>query len=534
MIDHRPHDDRGFAGEVAAPVVRVCVLEDRAQVTRSAELELAAGRRRLRVGGVSPLAADHSLRCRLQPPAAAGPDAAGRVIDTGLRRRYRVRAARPEREQNLRAAVESQRDAFVHLHDRQLGRFHERELVADALDALRQQVQDRLVVGPFDPGWAEDLERLFSYRAELERALLEGQWAQDDRRLDIEQLLEQLRAALVPVPDYGAAIEAELDLAVGGRWTIAFEYQVPCALWRPSYTARLSETADAAELDWTSNGTVWQASGEDWLDVELSLSTDRPSLGAELPLLEDDVLQSRPKTERERQVVEVESRDQVIARTADAETVSADTPPGVDDGGEVRTFQVPQRVDVPGDGRPHRIAFERWRTTVQRDRMCAPELAPHVYLRTEQDNPSRRPLLAGPVQLFRGGGYTGRGEVRFVNPQERFALSWGSDDGVVVLRDEQRRDERSGVRRRRIHRRRVAIDLANHSGRPRELKLLERVPVSELEQVQVELDESETSPGFERDAQGLLRWTIALEPGEQRRVTLAFAVIMPRDVVWDG
>ncbi len=534
MIDRQPDDAPDTGIEVAAPVARVCVLEDRAQVTRAAELELAAGRHRLRVGGVSPLVADHSLRCCLQAPADAGPGATGRVIDTGLRRHYRVRAARPEREQELRAAIESQHDALVQLHDRQLGRFHERELIADALAALRQQVQDRLLVGPFDPGWAEDLQRLFSYRAELERALLEGQWAQDDRRLDLEQLLEQLGAALAPVPEYGAVLEAELEVAAGGRWTIAFEYQVPCALWRPSYTAHLEEQTDAAELDWTSDGTVWQATGEDWLDVELSLSTDRPSLGAELPLLEDDVLRSRPKTERERQVVEVESRDQVIARTADVETVSADTPPGVDDGGQVRTFQVPERVDVPGDGRPHRIAFERWRTTVQRDRMCAPALASHVYLRTEQDNPSRRPLLAGPVQLFRGGGYTGRGEVRFVNPGERFALSWGSDDGLVVLRDEERRDERSGVRRRRIHRRRVTIDLANHSGRPRELQLLERVPVSELEQVQVELDEGKTSPGFERDAQGLVRWTIALAPGKQRRVTLAFALIMPRDVVWDG
>lgn len=517
-----------------APIAVVTVMEDRAQITRRGELELQAGRALLRVDGVTPLVADRTLRCRIRSHEQAEVPDAPRVLDVTARREYRVRAARPEKEQELRGAIDQVVDAYLSAYDQITAGFTERGLVAGGLDGLRQQIVDRLVVGPFEPEWGAELERIFERQAGLEKGLVAEQWAQDDRRERLDRLVAELRAALAPEPEYRAELGIELWLPADGRYTLEVDYQVPCALWRPAYAAELSGQGEDAKVAWTSAGTVWQRSGEDWTGIELKFSTARPALGAELPLLEDDELAAREKSEREKQVVEVTSRDQVIAKTSDVAPERSDTPPGLDDGGEARTYVVPDKVDVPSDGRPHRVEFDRWEQAAKTELVCMPERAEFVFLRSEQKNASELPLLAGPVSLVRAGGYAGKGQIRYVGAGERFELSWGSEDGLVVMREVDRDYEQTAIRKRKRYDYEVEVYLANHSGADVSLKLTERVPISEIEKVEIELDQKKSTPGFFRDDQGLLAWPVTLTAGEEKRVQLHFRVAMPSNVVWHG
>lgn len=78
--------------------------------------------------------------------------------------------------------------------------------------------------------------------------------------------------------------------------------------------------------------------------------------------------------------------------TLDLEEVeTSDTQPGLDDGGEARTYEVPERVDVPSDGRPHRIEFETWEVDTETELLCVPEKRRFVFLRSLQANPSSMP-----------------------------------------------------------------------------------------------------------------------------------------------
>ncbi|HOX45792.1 MAG TPA: DUF4139 domain-containing protein [Myxococcota bacterium] len=520
------------AGQILeAPVAEVLIMEDRAQVLRRARVELRPGRLALRLGPCTPLLADRTLRCRVR--SAGADDAPAKVLDWRVTRAYVVRAARPEREQELVQALEGLVAEYLQENQRAAVRLHERGRVAQAVRDLARHVGERVVIGPFEPAWAEELEAAFGRRGELEEELLDLQWAQDDRRARVERLVQERRAALTPVSDYRAEVGLEAVIERAGTYLVEVEYQAPCALWRPTYTAELAP--DGAGLAWASAGMVWQLTGEDWTGVELAFSTARPSLGAELPLLEDDWLSTREKTEVERKVVEVASRDQVIATTASApQGRSSDTPPGLDDGGEARLFRVPGRVDVPSDGRPHRLEFERWQAPTECEYVCLPEKAEFVFLRSLQTYPGAQPLLAGPVALMRDGGYTGRGRIRFVAPGERFGLSWGSEDGLPVHREQHQEFEETGLRKRRQHDFRVELYLANQSGAPRRVRVSERVPVAELEAVEVEILAKETSPGYSRDAQGLVTWALELKPGADARLKLAYRVSMPSQVIWRG
>ena len=195
---------------------------------------------------------------------------------------------------------------------------------------------------------------------------------------------------------------------------------------------------------------------------------------------------------------------------------------------------MPGRVTVPSDGRPHRLAFESWTAPAEAAYRCFPEKVEAVFLQSAQANPSSLPLLAGPVALGRDGGFVGRSSIAYVAHGERFHLSWGSEDGIVVLRNVVRKREVTVLRGRQIETFEVEIYVSNQTGEGRIVRLVERTPVSELESVEVEVDAKETTPGARRDAQGLVTWDLDLAPGVERKLRLVFQVRMPSNVVWDG
>ena len=79
-------------------------------------------------------------------------------------------------------------------------------------------------------------------------------------------------------------VSVPVDAKAATRLTLRLSYQLPNATWRPIYDARL-DTA-SGKLTLTQFGEVRQATGEDWTDAALTLSTAQPSTGATPPALE--------------------------------------------------------------------------------------------------------------------------------------------------------------------------------------------------------------------------------------------------------
>jgi hypothetical protein len=73
-------------------------------------------------------------------------------------------------------------------------------------------------------------------------------------------------------------VKIGLHLETAGKVQLTLEYIVPGVTWTPMYDARIDDNPD--QVDFTYHAEVGQKTGEDWTDVELTLSTASPSLGA--------------------------------------------------------------------------------------------------------------------------------------------------------------------------------------------------------------------------------------------------------------
>jgi uncharacterized protein (TIGR02231 family) len=166
-----------------------------------------------------------------------------------------------------------------------------------------------------------------------------------------------------------------------------------------------------------------------------------------------------------------------------------------------------------------------------------PKLHPVVFRVASLVNGAPFPLMPGPVDMFRASGFIGRHMLEQVPQGGAFQLTFGVEESLRVERvvvEELARDEGLFGGRRRF-RYAYRFDLANYRERPEVVEVAEHIPVSELDDVKVELDGEKTTGGHTLDSMdGIVSWKVTLAPSEQRSVVLSFHVDVPSSYDMSG
>src|SRR5262249_20681054 len=131
------------------------------------------------------------------------------------------------------------------------------------------------------------------------------------------------------------------------------------------------------------------------------------------------------------------------------------------------------------------------------------------------------PPPAGPVRAAGGASVVGRGKPGFVGAGEPFELGFGADDGVRVRRrvDEKRETGMTGTLKvtRTVH-----LYLSNLGGPARRVVVVERVPVSELEDVTVKVVQGGGAVLDDKD--GFARFEVDIAGSGTQELTLTYRV----------
>ena len=382
--------------------------------------------------------------------------------------------------------------------------------------------------------WGAALDFLSQATAEHgeARRTVEHELRELDRELRARRNeLQRLRS---PRERQARSVTVALQAGGAGEATLVVEYVVRQAGWSPAYDVRASD----GSVELTAHATVTQGTGEDWTEVVLALSTARPGEALRIPELTPLLLSGHPRQKlpvtivsygTEARKAEVEAEPPPEQGLARAGSVSPAGRARAEESETAVRFVVEGRESVPADRRPHRVELLRLPLQAELSHETIPKLAPFVHLKATCNNTAEVPLLAGPLDVFRSSGFIGSGQLEHVAPGEEFSLSLGTEEELKVrrIRDEavDRKPRLLGSKRTLTHAYR--IELVNRADGPRTITVVENVPVSQREEIEVEL--GKTTRPDERDDDGFLRWRVALEPGERREVPFAFSISYPKD-----
>ncbi len=520
--------------ELQAPVVQVTLLEDRAMVRRQGRISLPAGRHRLVVYGASPVLQDVSL----QTEWLAGE---GRVADVVARRAWRILVEdRPQEAADLEAQIEAAERTHDRLDAQRMAARQRRQRVTTMVRQATHEVPVDAAWGRVDPDtWNATFGALFGRIRDAAISEVENYHAQLDNLDALDNLVKRRRALDRMDTEFVGWLGVDVDMAAAGEAELAIEYVVPCAVWRPIHAVRW---AGEDRVTVRSSAVLWQNTGEDWSDVALHFSTSRASLGHEPPMLTDDPLTAERKDDELRvEVRQVEVQQAMVeGAEADDETPAGAQPtpsdqvelPGVEDGGQRRHLVAPGRHRVPADGRPVRVPLSTFEAEARGELITVPEDKPVAVWRVVARHSGTEALLAGPVELIRDHGPVGWTDTRFVATGAPFELGFGPDEAVRVERTVQRkqldrhRDEWPATQRT------VRVFLSNLGPAPKRLKVIERIPVSEIDEVRVTLEGDFTTEGHAVDDDGFVTWTLELEGRGHREIRLRWVLASAPSLNW--
>jgi hypothetical protein len=170
---------------------------------------------------------------------------------------------------------------------------------------------------------------------------------------------------------------------------------------------------------------------------------------------------------------------------------------------------------------------ESWPVSVERK--LFPALAPDAYLVAEIKNPLGRPLPGGQANLFVGADPAGVAKLSLVAPGQTFTLPLGIDRAVRPVRNVKLLTEEKGViAKDELSTYAVTIEVANPYPMALPVRILDQVPLSRDQHVEVKLLKVEPRAEAEDRARGSLEWRLALPASGRAQVSFVYSVRRPK------
>jgi uncharacterized protein (TIGR02231 family) len=538
------------AAPVESRITAVTVYADRAVVTRTASLEVTApGPIEMIFENLPSSIVDQSLQ------VAGHGTAQATILDVTAREAY-LAATSDARVKSLQDQLRSLQQQHRALTDRGAVLDQQRDFLASiktasatppTKDTPRPSVEDwTKLLGFFD----EQLGKL-----NTEQQSLDAQSSDlDAKSAAIEKQIADLSGANGRSVKH---ITVRLTAANPGHLELALNYTVPEASWSPSYDARVLSADRVVQLGYF--GVVHQRTGEDWNNVDLTLSTARPSLGGAPPQLFPwtvDIVDMEAKKEAMEELRGAMFSDKAQAANLQHFTNNvADAAPESMTGGLIdaapqdipfavatldaqatsASFKIPVASTIPSDNSPQKVPITSMRLADAPEYLAIPKQLAAAFLTAKVTNSSDFPLLAGAMNVFLDDTFVAASSLRTVMPGEKFDLALGVDDAITIKHKLNNRfAEDTGLINKG---KRVTYDytltVQNNKKTFERVVLLDQVPVSRNEKIVVTMlapDATEVKP----DADGTLKWTLDLKPGEKRELPLKFSIERPAEVAVAG
>jgi uncharacterized protein (TIGR02231 family) len=522
--------------QVTSTIDAVTVYPDGATVTRAIRVDLPQGDSVLRAGDFPPTLDPASLRVEGEAQA--------RLAIGGIDARP-PRAERPPTDPALEDRIESLKD--------ERGALDGKIEAAAARKKFAARFAEAAPVGLGDKGEARPLTEWRAAFVAVAEEVAAADGAVREARIrqrEIDRELARLEAQRTANPPRKMEVRIDLAAEAATSAVLRVSYTVRGARWSPIYDARLDTGARDRKpaLDLVRRAEIVQSTGEDWPDVELAVSKVRTAKGGSAPELRPLIVRypapprvlgetaraplavpapaaAPPPPAQPGFAQQAESRAGSVA--AEEREAAADT------GGFQAVYRIPGRVSIAANDGAKSFRISSAAITPELLVRAVPALDSTAFLEAGFKHGEDAPLLPGRVAIYRDGIFVGRGQMAMTSKEETVRLGFGADDKVKITRSTVRQTEGSTgiISAAKTERREFKTAIRNGHDAPIRVVIEDQMPVSEIDDVKVELLPTTTAP-TERDVRnrrGVLAWSFDAAPGEAKEIRIAWRVRWPAD-----
>ena len=271
--------------KTASTIKAVTVYNDQALITRAATVNIPAGVHTIIFTGLPDIMIDQSLK------VSGISDEEAKISDIKIEKLFldTIPAAHlADLNQRLHNLIEENNTlAQTKLIYKSQG---------DAVDALRDNYSKSLA-NP-NPGQKPSLDEWDKLLQYVEKKKMDFWTKTESLETEIQSNASKMRALEDEITNVGGPSRKRVKQVVvithaekGSSLNLEVSYLIPDARWWPTYEARVTSAEKSLQLGYS--GYVRQSSGEDWNNVDMTLSTARPAMSQVIPSLVRWTVESR-------------------------------------------------------------------------------------------------------------------------------------------------------------------------------------------------------------------------------------------------
>lgn len=528
--------------EVESKVTRATVYTNSAQVTREVQVDLKEGLHEVVFTNIPEHLNENTLTVSAKGTAQA------KILDAKIKKIF-LEEAQSELVRKLEDQIQDLEDEVTGLNNEQATIREQREFLRSIRLHSIQQIPEDLITKTPDVQQLDSLNTFIhekwqkTYQRELE---IKQELREINKQLDkLRRELAQLRRGQRKEK---RTASVELDVEKAGSLSLSVSYLMYQASWYPQYDARVDYEKQKVEL--LCLGIVMQTSGEDWKDIELSLSTAKPTISGRMPELQSWILKPQPPLRARTKGVLAPATEMfkleegladysAIGGAFDEEVAEKEAKMEYAQTQEQLTsvtYKVKSKADIKSDATKHRLPVFEENFKTEFFYSTTPKLSNFAYLVAKVTN-ERESLLPAGVRIFLGDTYVGSSSIDAVGKGEEFELYLGIDEGVKVEREKTAEETKevwiAGIKRNnKVLKTTYKVSVENYKNKDIKVNVFDHIPVSQSDQIVVKVIETKPKPAEEdyEDRKGVMLWELGIAPREEKEIIYTYQVEYPRDM----
>lgn len=347
-------------------------------------------------------------------------------------------------------------------------------------------------------------------------------------KLQRDKFKSQLDTYLTNRNSTSEVVVSVKTLSAVSNATIEWSYMVSQTSWTPFYDLRVKDSKSPIQL--VRKAYITQATGEDWTNVKLKLSTANPSESGVKPILQTvfvdftsvDVLVAGKSTNRSPSAKPAyEAADQgAPVQNSVGIAVQEQTDINVE-------YTVNSAYTIPSDNSPHQVDLMVSNIPARYQYVAVPKLDKHAFVTALVSNNDLGTLVKGEAHVYFDGTYIGKTYLQQTT-EDTVQISLGRDKRIQIQRIQLKdfsSKSASGSTRKELNA--WEINIRNTLKDAITILVEDQIPVSMNKEIEVKLTQSGGAAVDE--TQGKLMWNVEIPAEKSSVIRYTFEIKYPKD-----
>jgi uncharacterized protein (TIGR02231 family) len=352
--------------------------------------------------------------------------------------------------------------------------------------------------------------------------------------------LSQLNADSRPTSE----IYLELNAKSSGKTTVKVRYVAINAGWSPIYDLKAGELNEPINLNYRA--LVFNNTGIDWDEVNITLSTSDPNQSASKPLLATWYLNQNAVANdfkfNQDQGRMNNANVQIMDNMGRDDFSLDNTLPSTESGGTRIRFEtieiselsndfvIAEPYSIPSNSKPYSIDIKNHSLNASYRHYVVPKMDKDAFLLAQITGWEELDLIDGPMNVYHKDSYIGQANLSTRTLRDTLDLSLGRDKNVLVTRVKQKElSKKQFFGSDNKVTRAYKISVKNNHRFAIDIEIQDQIPLSSNKDIVVELIDK--SKADYNAITGKLVWEFKnMKPADTQSVNFSFSIKHPKEM----